>query len=81
MDFKTEDVVRDEARNILQLISDKNANSDVGQLTTFNQLGFKSVSDKPDGWYFPRDVNEPALILEAKNSKQYKNFNIRRLRL
>lgn len=36
MDFKTEDVVRDEARNILQLISDKNADSDVGQLTTFN---------------------------------------------
>ena len=70
MDFKTEDVVRDEARNILQLISDKNADSNVGQLTTFNQLGFKSVSDKPDGWYFPRDMNEPALILEAKNSKQ-----------
>ena len=33
-------------------------------------MGFKSVSDKPDGWYFPRDVNEPTLILEAKNSKQ-----------
>ena len=70
MEFKTEDVVIDEARNILQLITDENANSDVGQLTTFNQLGFKSISDKPDGWYFPKDVNEPALILEAKNSKQ-----------
>lgn len=43
--------------------------SGVGQLTTFNQLGFKGIADKPDGWYFPTVSHEPAIILEAKSSK------------
>ena len=46
----TEDKVRDKARNILGLNESlKGAKADVGQLTTFNQLGFPGISDKPDG--------------------------------
>ena len=40
----------------------------VGQLTTFNQLGFKGILDKPDGWYLPKNNNDPAIILEVKSS-------------
>lgn len=61
----TEDKVRDKARNILGLNESlKGAKADVGQLTTFNQLGFPGISDKPDGWYLPDNRNEVALILE-----------------
>lgn len=38
-----------------------------GQVTTFNQLGFKGVIDKPDGWYLPENSNEVAIILETKS--------------
>ena len=69
MSGKTEDQVRDEARNILGLEDDEQAKSGAGQLTTFNQLGFEGVSDKPDGWYLPADTSKPALILEAKSTK------------
>ena len=65
----TEDKVRDKARNILGLNESlKGAKADVGQLTTFNQLGFPGISDKPDGWYLPDNRNEVALILETKGS-------------
>ena len=68
---KTEDVVREEAGRILGFNNiDKVCVSGVGQLTTFNQLGFPGVSDKPDGWYLPTDKTEPAIILEAKNSNE-----------
>ncbi len=40
----------------------------VGQLTSFNQLGFKGVKDRPDGWYLPKDTGLPAIILEVKGS-------------
>ena len=73
--FLTEDVVRNMAKDILTLISDDKAISDVGQLTTFNILSkvmnipaFEGVSDKPDGWYLPYNHNETAIIVEAKNS-------------
>lgn len=46
----TEDEVRDIARNILGFKDKAGVKSGVGQLTTFNQLGFLGVSDKPDGW-------------------------------
>ena len=67
--FKTEDQVRDEIGDILNLKyrSDR-AKQGVGQLTTFNQLGFKGVNDKPDGWYFPKEKTGVAIICEAKNS-------------
>lgn len=65
---KTEDMVRDEACALLNFDKPATIKCGVGQLTTFNQLGFKGVSDKPDGWYFPEDITEVAIILETKNS-------------
>lgn len=74
-DFLTEDVVRNMAKDKLNLVSSDKAVSDVGQLTTFNVLSkvmnidaFDGVSDKPDGWYLPYNHNETAIIVEAKNS-------------
>lgn len=64
----TEDKVRDKAKEILGFDDTETAKSDVGQLTTFNQLGFRGVNDKPDGWYLPNEKHFPAIILETKNS-------------
>lgn len=69
MKFKTEDQVRDEARNLLKLEEDETAQAGVGQLTTFNQLGFSGIADKPDGWYLPENHSKPAMILEVKSTK------------
>ena len=41
----------------------------MGQLTTFNQLGFKGKLDKPDGWYLPANKSDTAVVLETKASK------------
>jgi len=65
----TEDKVRDLAREILGLKDNDHVLSGVGQITTFNQLGFPGISDKPDGWYLPKNHNDVALILETKSSK------------
>ena len=65
----TEDAVRDMARDILGFVDNDLVRSGVGQLTTFNQLGFLGVSDKPDGWYLPVNRAEVAVILETKASK------------
>lgn len=62
----TEDEVRDQAREILGLENKEGVKADTGQITTFNQLGFKGVNDKPDGWYLPDNHNDVALILETK---------------
>ena len=62
----TEDQVRDKAKQVLGLENTETALSGVGQITTFNQLGFKGISDKPDGWYLPNETAFPALILETK---------------
>ncbi len=67
--YKSEDVVREEAREILGFYDSSEADSGVGQLTTFNMLDshyFKGINDKPDGWYLPKDINKTAIILEAK---------------
>ena len=40
----------------------------VGQLTTFNQLEFQGVADKPDGWYLPNNKNEVTVVLETKSN-------------
>ena len=64
----TEDEVRDLAKSILHFANEKDVKTGVGQLTSFNQLGFRRIQDKPDGWYFPKNNNEVALILETKNS-------------
>lgn len=75
MNAMTEDEVRDLAGKILKFENSDTVISGVGQLTTFNQLGFKGVSDKPDGWYLPKNIEEPAIILETKNSNlKLENF-------
>lgn len=66
----TEDEVRDLAGKILKFENTDKVQSGVGQLTSFNQLGFYGVKDRPDGWYLPKNVEEPAIILETKNSNQ-----------
>ena len=63
----TEDKVRDLAKHKLGLEDTETAKAGVGQLTTFNQLGFKGVSDRPDGWYLPNEKMFPAIILEVKS--------------
>lgn len=65
----TEDAVRDAARDILGLVDNDVARSGVGQLTTFNQLGFLGVADKPDGWYLPNNRNDVAVVLETKATR------------
>lgn len=68
---RTEDEVRDIAK--IQLGFDKaeaNVKQGTGQITTFNQLGFKGVIDKPDGWYLPNDCTLPAIILETKSEQE-----------
>lgn len=65
----TEDEVRDLASKILKLEDSDTAISGVGQLTSFNQLGFSGVKDRPDGWYLPKNLENPAIILETKGSK------------
>ena len=66
---RTEDEVRDLARKILDFENKTGVRSGVGQLTTFNQLGFSGVSDKPDGWYLPDNHADTALVLETKASR------------
>ena len=68
--FLTEDEVRDNDKHILGFdnVVEQNVQQGTGQLTTFNQLGFKGISDKPDGWYIPDNKNAVAIILETKNS-------------
>ena len=58
IEHRTEDQVRDSAKLILgfDAIEDK-VKQGTGQITTFNQLGFKGINDKPDGWYLPEDHN------------------------
>jgi len=69
--YKTEDQVRDGAKITLGFDeTEAKIQQGTGQMTTFNQLGFKGVIDKPDGWYLPDDLNSPAIILEAKSEKE-----------
>lgn len=65
----TEDSVRDLARETLGLVDSEIARAGVGQLTTFNQLGFLGVADKPDGWYLPNNKNDVAVVLETKATR------------
>ncbi len=67
----TEDQVRDSAKTILGFdIVEVKIQQGTGQITTFNQLGFKGINDKPDGWYLPDDHNMPAIILETKSESE-----------
>ena len=64
---RTEDEVRNSAGKILGFMNSEDAFSGTGQITTFNQLGFDGVNDKPDGWYLPKDTGAVAIILETKS--------------
>lgn len=69
----TEDEVRDSAKIKLGFnISEVGIQQGTGQITTFKQLGFtcKKNNHKPDGWYFPDNTNEVAIVLETKSEKQ-----------
>lgn len=72
--YKTEDQVRKIANEILGFGEvELEVIQGTGQITTFNQLGFKGISDKPDGWYLPDNKTLPAIILETKSNKQNLN--------
>lgn len=63
----TEDQVRMQAHKVLGFDDDfEGARAGTGQITTFNQLGFPNVADKPDGWYLPDNAGDVALVLETK---------------
>ena len=69
--MRTEDQVRDDAKIILGFDDEEvNVKQGTGQITTFNQLGFAGINDKPDGWYFPDDKGSVAIILETKSEKE-----------
>lgn len=69
--FLTEDEVRDADKIVLGFNEkEKGIQQGTGQITTFNQLGIKGVSDKPDGWYIPDNKNAVAILLETKNSNE-----------
>lgn len=68
---RTEDEVRDSAKIILGFDQvEPKVRQGTGQITTFNQLGFKHVHDKPDGWYLPEDKSTPAIVLETKSEAE-----------
>ncbi len=71
MKYRTEDEVRDEAKIILGFNeTDPNIQQGTGQITTFNKLGFKGISDKPDGWFLPNDYTQIAIVLETKSEAE-----------
>lgn len=77
----TEDQVRDQAKTILGFDDgEKDVVQGTGQLTTFNMIKelntkfslseFEGVTDKPDGWYFPKDTSSVAIVIETKDSRK-----------
>lgn len=70
--MRTEDYIRDDEAKVILGFNDgeENVLQGTGQITTFNQLGFKGVSDRPDGWYIPKDTSRIAIILETKSEKE-----------
>ena len=69
--YRTEDEVRDSAKVILGFDKfEPKVKQGTGQITTFNQLGFKGVIDKPDGWCLSEDKEIPAIILETKSEAE-----------
>lgn len=66
-----EDKVRDLAGKVLGFDvpeEGREIEQGVGQIKTFNQLGFKGVNDRPDGWYLPKNTKDVAIIAEFKSS-------------
>ena len=74
---RTEDEVRDSAKILLGFDKiEKDIKQGTGQITTFNQLGFKGNNNKPDGWYLPADKTIPAIILETKS--EYEDISLQK---
>ena len=66
-----EDQVRNSAEKILGFDeNEKGVQQGTGQITSFQMLGFdgKQSNHKPDGWYFPDDLNAVAIVLETKSN-------------
>lgn len=71
--MKTEDQIRTEACDTLGFADgERSVRQGVGQLTSFNHLGFKNTGKnfKPDGWYLPDDKGQVAIILEVKRESR-----------
>lgn len=69
--MRTEDEVRDSAKLVLGFDkTEDGVQQGTGQITTFNQLGFRGCNDKPDGWYLSDDASKPAIILETKSEAE-----------
>lgn len=70
--MRTEDQIRENEAKIILGFDDgeENVQQGTGQTTTFNQLGFAGVNDRPDGWYLPNDKGDVAIILETKAEKE-----------
>jgi hypothetical protein len=65
----TEDEVRRQAHHVLGFDNVPNGvRAGTGQITTFNQLGFPGVIDKPDGWWLPDNTADVAMVLETKST-------------
>ena len=74
---RTEDEVRDSAKILLGFDKiEKDIKQGTGQITTFNQLGFKGNNNKPDGWYLPANKTLPAIILETKS--EYEDISLQK---
>ena len=74
---RTEDEVRDSAKILLGFDkTEKDIKQGTGQITTFNQLGFKGNNNKPDGWYLPANKTLPAIILETKS--EYEDISLQK---
>lgn len=74
---RTEDQVRDSAKLLLGFDKiEKDIKQGTGQITTFNQLGFKGNNNKPDGWYLPANKTTPAIILETKS--EYEDISLQK---
>ena len=74
---RTEDEVRDSAKILLGFDKiEKDIKQGTGQITTFNQLGFKGNYNKPDGWYLPANKTIPAIILETKS--EYEDISLQK---
>lgn len=84
MNYRTEDEVRDSAKLILGFDkTEPKVKQGTGQITTFNQLGFKGIIDKPDGWYLPDDkgicLNFRQNLMEPLTLIIWKNILISKL--
>lgn len=74
MTLRTEDQVKDYAKLVLGFDeAEENVDQGTGQITTFNQLGFKGYLDKPDGRYLAKNMNDVAIILETKSEEREMN--------